>query len=85
MGPATASNGRALVDFIRSAEIDIDYAADVETARAAALPHVHRAGAPRGAHDLIIAATAVETNRVLLTIDRSARFRDLPGVQVIEV
>lgn len=46
---------------------------------------VHREGKQRGAHDLIIAATAVATRRAILTIDRSARFGDLPGVDCIEL
>jgi tRNA(fMet)-specific endonuclease VapC len=49
------------------------------------LAHVHRAGTKRGAHDLLIAATAVATRRTLLTTDRSARFADLPGVDCIVV
>ncbi len=49
------------------------------------LAHVHREGIKRGAHDLIIAATAAATGRVLLTGDRSARFGDLPGVECIHV
>lgn len=49
------------------------------------LAHVHREGTKRGAHDLIIAATAAATGRVVLTGDRSARFGDLPGVACIHV
>lgn len=49
------------------------------------LAYVHRSGTKRGAHDLIIAATAVATNRTILTTDRSARFDDLPGVACIVV
>ncbi|MGL4340773.1 MAG: PIN domain-containing protein [Rhodoglobus sp.] len=45
------------------------------------LAHVHRQGTPRGAHDLIIAATALATSRTLLTTDQSARFNELPGVK----
>jgi len=37
-------------------------------------------GVARGQHDLIIAATAVATNRTLLTFDKRAHFGDLPGV-----
>jgi tRNA(fMet)-specific endonuclease VapC len=44
------------------------------------LAHVHRGGATRGAHDLLIAATAVATRRTVLITDRNARFDDLPGV-----
>jgi tRNA(fMet)-specific endonuclease VapC len=52
----------------------------VARAHAALLAHVHRRGTPRGAHDLIAAATAVATSRTLLTTDQKARFDDLPGV-----
>ncbi len=43
---------------------------------------VRRSGQPRGAHDLIIAATAAATDRLLVTLDAKARFEDLPGVPV---
>jgi hypothetical protein len=36
------------------------------------LAHVHRSGAKRPAHDLMIAATAVATKRIVLTRDRRA-------------
>jgi tRNA(fMet)-specific endonuclease VapC len=49
------------------------------------LAHVHRSGTKRGAHDLIIAATAVATGRTVLTTDRNAHFEDLPGVECILV
>lgn len=49
------------------------------------LAHVHRTGTTRGAHDLMIAATAVATKRVVLTMDRGADFSDLPGVGCIVV
>jgi predicted nucleic acid-binding protein len=49
------------------------------------LAHVHRAGQARGAHDLIIAATAIATRRVVLTTDRKARYADLPGVECLLV
>lgn len=49
------------------------------------LAHVHRSGTKRGAHDLIIAATAASTGRTVLTADRNARFGDLPGVQCLTV
>lgn len=40
-------------------------------------------GRPRGAHDLLIAATAKHTKRVLITADRRA-FDDLTGVTVLQ-
>jgi tRNA(fMet)-specific endonuclease VapC len=49
------------------------------------LAHVHRSGTKRGAHDLMIAATALATKRIVLTTDRSANFQDLPGVDCIVV
>ena len=47
------------------------------------LAHVYRGGTQRGAHDLIIAATAVATRRTVVTTDRRARFQDLPGVECL--
>ena len=49
------------------------------------LAHVHRSGTKRGAYDLMIAATALATKRIVLTTDRSANFHDLPGVDCIVV
>lgn len=40
---------------------------------------VKLAGRPRGAHDLIIAATARDTNREIISADPEA-FQELPGV-----
>jgi tRNA(fMet)-specific endonuclease VapC len=45
------------------------------------LAAVRRRGRPRGAHDLIIAATARATGRVVVTADAAA-FSDLPDVAV---
>ncbi|MGI8678786.1 MAG: PIN domain-containing protein [Jatrophihabitans sp.] len=44
------------------------------------LAHAHRSGTTRGAHDLIIAATALATGRTVLTTDTRAGFDQLPGV-----
>ena len=44
---------------------------------------VHRDDAQRGAHDLIIAATAAATKRTVVTLDRGARFGNLPGVDCL--
>ncbi len=53
------------------------------TARAHAhlLAAARTTGKPRGAHDLIIAATAFETGRTVITADARG-FKDLPGVDV---
>lgn len=60
---------------------------DVTTAEAHGrlLAHVSRDGRRRGAHDLIIAATAVATKRIVLTTDRAAHYGGLPGVECIVV
>jgi tRNA(fMet)-specific endonuclease VapC len=44
---------------------------------------VRRSGRPRGAHDLMIAATARASGRTVLSADRRA-FDDLPGVIAID-
>jgi tRNA(fMet)-specific endonuclease VapC len=43
-----------------------------------------RSGTPRGAHDLIIAAHAAETGRLVLSRSAKARFGDLPGVTALD-
>lgn len=45
------------------------------------LAHVQRAGRPRGAHDLIIAATAATYDLMVVTSDPPG-FEDLPGVTI---
>jgi tRNA(fMet)-specific endonuclease VapC len=57
-----------------------NYTERVAEHHAALLAHVHRSGKPRGAHDLIIAATARATGRTVLTTDDRARFDELPEV-----
>jgi tRNA(fMet)-specific endonuclease VapC len=56
---------------------------DVEVARmhAALLAHTHREGRSRGAHDLLIAATARRSGRTVVTADAGG-FADLPQVEV---
>lgn len=71
----------AFVDDIVASIPTLPY--DVETAEAHAslLAAVRRHGRPRGAHDLIIAATAHASGRTVVSADISA-FDDLPGVTV---
>ncbi|MFN8104231.1 MAG: PIN domain-containing protein [Acidimicrobiia bacterium] len=59
----------------------LDYGMAVATAHAELLVDVRRRGEPRGAHDLVIAATALATGRVVVTADMAA-FAHLPGVDV---
>ncbi len=59
----------------------IEYGLDVARVHTTLLAAVRRTGRPRGAHDLIIAATALATGRTVVTADRTG-FDDLPGVVV---
>jgi tRNA(fMet)-specific endonuclease VapC len=61
----------------------VPYDEVVAEVHARLLAHVQRIGRPRGAHDLIIAATASATGRLLLTTDARARFAELPGLAVV--
>lgn len=58
----------------------VDYDLRVARTHALLLAHVRRLGEPRGAHDLIVAATARATGRTVLTTDANARFGVLPDV-----
>ena len=73
---------RELVENLLGTFTVVDYNVAVARVHANLLAHVHRAGTPRRAHDLIIAATAAATGRILVTGDKQARFDDLPDVTV---
>jgi tRNA(fMet)-specific endonuclease VapC len=60
------------------------YDLQVAEAHAALLAHVRRKGTPRGAHDLIIAATSRARDRQVVSLDRSG-FADLPDVSVADL
>jgi tRNA(fMet)-specific endonuclease VapC len=60
----------------------LDYDAEVAEAHAELLVEVRSQGKPRGAHDLIIAATAKAFDRTVVSADGGA-FRDLTGVEVV--
>jgi tRNA(fMet)-specific endonuclease VapC len=72
---------QAFVEDIVATVPVLSYDLDVAAAHAELLAAVRRQGLPRGAHDLIIAATAKASNRAVVTGDTLA-FRDLPGVSV---
>ena len=59
-----------------------DYDLDVARSHATLLAHTRRTGRRRGAHDLIIAATAVARDRSVVSADATA-FADLPGVFLV--
>jgi tRNA(fMet)-specific endonuclease VapC len=72
---------RAFVQAVL-AQIRVEpYDLDTAHVHAGLLAHTRRRGRPRGAHDLLIAATAVTTGRTLITAD-AAGFADLPGLSV---
>lgn len=68
--------------FIAATPIE-DHTLDVARSHARLLAHVRRSGRPRGAHDLIIAATAAATARAIVTTDSKAKFSALPEVGCI--
>jgi tRNA(fMet)-specific endonuclease VapC len=71
----------AFVEDLMSSLPVIPYDLSIAQEHAKLLAAVKRAGRPRGAHDLMIAATARATKRAVVTADPSA-FDDLPGVEV---
>ena len=81
---ATGRRRRARSEFLDDL-IDnlpiIQYDLGVARAHTDLLVAVRTLGRPRGAHDLIIAATALATGRIVVTSDRHG-FDDLPGVEV---
>jgi tRNA(fMet)-specific endonuclease VapC len=74
---------RSYVDDIVSSIPILPYDAAVALHHAKLLVAVRRSGRPRGAHDLVIAATAAAAGRILVTADRRA-FDELPGVTTID-
>lgn len=73
-----------LVKILETMPIE-PYDLAVAEAHGRLLAQVHRSGTQRGAHDLIIAATAAATRRIVLTTDRNAHFDGLPGVECLVV
>jgi tRNA(fMet)-specific endonuclease VapC len=78
---ATRRRRQRFVETILSAIPVLDYDITVASVHATLLATVRRQGRPRGAHDLIIAATARATGRVVVTADTAA-FSELPDVAV---
>jgi tRNA(fMet)-specific endonuclease VapC len=69
------------VDYVKDIIPIVDYDATVAASHVELLVAVRRQGRPRGAHDLIIAATANATQREVVSTDGSA-YQDLPGVML---
>lgn len=70
---------RAFVEAVLATIPVEPYDLDVARAHASLLAHTRRSGRPRGAHDLVIAATALARTRTVVSADPSG-FEDLPGV-----
>lgn len=68
---------QALLDLVPIEAYDLD----VARAHAVLLSSTIGGGRARGAHDLIIAATAMARNRAVVTMDRRG-FVGLPGIEV---
>lgn len=82
--PARAADrARALVAITSAVEV-LDYTESTAACHARLIARARRTGTPRGAHDLIIAAHAVQTDRIIVTFEAKARFADLPGVTAAE-
>ena len=75
--PARAAFVRSVLETVPIEDYDVQ----VARTHATLLAHVRRTGRPRGAHDLIIAATAATRDRLVVSTD-SAAFVDLPGVSL---
>ena len=78
-----ADRARALVAISSNVEV-LDYSGTTVAWHARLIAHARRTGTPRGAHDLITAAHAVQTDRTIVSLDAKARFADLPGVSCTE-
>lgn len=80
----SAAQQRFLDDLLRVLPV---HGYDLEVARhhAELLAFARNSGRPRGSHDLVIAATARATKRMLVTTDAGAGFESLPGVKALLV
>lgn len=76
------SSRKAYVDSVLASIPVLSYDWAVAIEHADLLVTVRRSGRPRGAHDLLIAATARASKRTVVSADRAA-FDDLPGVAAI--
>lgn len=78
-----AERAWALAAIISAVDV-LAYTDTTAAHHARLIAHVRRSGRPRGAHDLILAAHAVETDRSVLSLDAKARFGELPGVTAFD-
>src|SRR5262249_25529918 len=79
-----ADRARALAAITSTVDV-LEYTEGTAAHHARLIAHVRRSGTPRGAHDLIIAAPAVEPDRIVVSRAAAARFGDLPGVAAVQI
>jgi tRNA(fMet)-specific endonuclease VapC len=79
--PGRAAAQRAFLEEVLRVVPVLDYDEEVAGHHAELLAHVRRNGEPRGARDLLVAATARSSGRTIVTTDEQARFGELPGVE----
>jgi tRNA(fMet)-specific endonuclease VapC len=79
-GQRRASRAAFVAAVLNSVSVET-YDLDVAQAHGALLAHTRRTGSPRGAHDLIIAATARARGREVVSADATG-FTELPEVAV---
>jgi tRNA(fMet)-specific endonuclease VapC len=79
-GPRREKRERFVAAVLDAVSIET-YDLNVAETHAALLAYVRRAGTPRGAHDLIIAATARARERQVVSSDKGA-FAGLPEVSI---
>lgn len=77
------SRTRMLTAIIGAIEV-LDYTPATAAHHARLIAHARNSGVRRGAHDLIIAAHAAESGRIILSRDARARFGGLPGVDHLQ-
>lgn len=78
--PVRQAQQRAFLDEVCQVVPVVAYNVPVAEQHAVLLAATGQAGVTHGAHDLIIAASARATDRVLVTTDAKAGFDELPGV-----
>lgn len=80
-GSRNRARRTAFVEAVLATLTIEDYTLATARAHSHLLAEVRRSGRPRGAHDLIIAATSISSERIVLTADARG-FEGLPGVEV---
>ncbi|MEO3800102.1 PIN domain-containing protein [Nonomuraea sp. B1E8] len=78
---ARRSDRQTFVDDVLALIPVEEYTTNVARVHARLMAHARREGKPRGAYNLLIAATGAATARTVITMDASATFDDLPGVR----